>query len=84
MLHSIFDCPEQIQTSPTITFSNLISDPDEIVTVYGPPASGVDNEAIHVPELEAFTFISSWFQLAFIDTSTPGYAQPQIGACVLR
>src|SRR5436309_3514650 len=39
MLHSIFDCPEQIQTSPTRTFLSSILLLPLIVNSNGPPAS---------------------------------------------
>ena len=46
---SMFDCPEQNQTSPIRIFFKVSSSPSEKVMVYGPPASGVGRASVHCP-----------------------------------
>ena len=73
----IFDCPEQNQTSPIITFLNISSDEPLIVNTYGPPALGVVIFVIQFPCLSAF-IAKFLYQDAFIEITSLGFDQPQI------
>ena len=81
---SIFDCPEQIQTSPTRTFAySTDSSPEKIFTANGPPASGVCSFSLHAPFASALVSAFSP-QLAAADTSASGDAFPQTETRVFR
>ena len=74
--HSMFDCPEQIHTSPTITFSSTTFVRPLTVIVYGPPAAGVRRATLQRPSSSARVVAASPAQSATTRTSTPGSSHP--------
>ena len=74
---SIFDCPEQNQTSPIKIFCNVRSSPSENVILYGPPATGVWRESFHSPFASTFVWIFLLFHEAVACTRFPKVAVPE-------
>ena len=74
---SIFDCPEQNQTSPIKIFCNVRSSPSENVILYGPPATGVWRESFHSPFASTFVWIFLLFHEAVACTRFPEVAVPE-------
>src|SRR5690349_14740631 len=80
MPHSILDCPEQNHTSPTITSCNVRDSPPAfMVTVCGPPATGVYKVAAQYVVLSDFVRTTAVSQLTLISMFCDGCDQPQIG-----
>ena len=81
---SIFDCPEQSQTSPIRMSSSTRGSPSSMVSVWGPPASGVSIRTLHRPDPSARTAAGSAPHEGVTVTLRPGSARPQMRASLLR
>src|SRR5882672_203978 len=74
--HSIFDCPEQIQTSPTNTLLKVSVLFPAIVIANGPPALKGPISVCHRPEVSAV--VLALLDAKVTETCSPGWAVPQI------
>ena len=75
---SMFDCPEQIHTSPMSTLLNVTGwRPSVKVIVWGPPASGVRTVAVQCPAASAGTSWRAPSHEVVIRTVRSGAAVPQ-------
>ena len=78
-IHSMFDWPEQTQTSPTrMLFKATLLLPVTVI-LNGPPAFGVGISIFQLPILSAFVDCFALGQEASTFICSPGSAQPQIG-----
>jgi len=81
---SMFDCPEQIHTSPksTLVIATRSSSDVQAATSYGPPAANGVVLTSHFPRASAFVFdvnFASPSREISTRTACPGSASPQIG-----
>ena len=82
-VHHMLLCPEQSQTSPTITFSALTALSLPVtVRVYGPPASIAGSVTIKLPDLPAV--VSAVAPLNSTFTFSPESAQPNTATGLRR
>ena len=74
---SMFDWPEQRNTSPTRTSDTVSAAPEPVRTssVYGPPASSAGSVAVHRPDASART--AARRPANATETSSPAPAVPQ-------
>src|SRR5436853_4919023 len=80
--NSMFDCPEQIHTSPNRTFLYVIDEGPETVSSNGPPSLAGSSLIIHFPSAPAVTCLVCPAMVTVIDWL--GAAVPQIGVAKLR
>ena len=72
----MFDCPEQIQTSPISTSSNEIVLLPLTVSVWGPPYSVIGSSRTSQAPSAAVAVVFAWPAIDTV-TSSPGSALPQ-------
>ena len=77
----MFDCPLQIQTSPTKMFFSSILFLPSTISLSGPPAFCPGSFTIHLPP---FAVAETLAPRNVTVTFSPSSAQPQTGARILR
>src|SRR5687767_258794 len=76
---SIFDCPEQSQTSPIRTLLSVTAFPSLMEISNGPPADGVVIISLHFPDASVLVLYLLLSHVGVTVIEDPGADQPQTG-----